>query len=178
MAEERTLARPYAQATFELAQEAGDLAGWEDTLTTLSAIVTNEDVSRLLGHPLISDEQIADAIIGIAGESVVSETSSLVKVLADNGRLKLLPAIAEQFGLLRADAENRIDVEITAAAEIGEQQLEQLGKALKKRFNREIGLNVTVDPELIGGAVVRAGDMVIDNSVRAQLARLDQSLAH
>jgi F-type H+-transporting ATPase subunit delta len=178
MAEERTLARPYAQATFELASEAGDLAGWHETLERLSAIVTNEDVTRLLGNPLVDDGQMADAIIDVAGEGVVPQTGSLVKVLADNGRLRLLPAICEQFAVLRAAAENRIDVEITAASEIAEAQQEAVGKALKKRFNREISLSVTVDPELIGGAIVRAGDMVIDNSVRAQLERLDHSVTH
>lgn len=178
MAAERTLARPYAEAVFDLAQDRGQLVQWSEALTTLTAIVCNDDVAALIGNPGVDDKELAEAIISIAGDALDEHGKNLVKLLADNGRLEVLPAINEQYAHQRALAENRVDVEVTAAIEINDEQQQQLSKSLKRRLNRDISLTFATDPTLIGGAVVRAGDLVIDGSVRAQLSRMQQALAH
>ncbi|MDT0619240.1 F0F1 ATP synthase subunit delta [Salinisphaera sp. P385] len=178
MAEIRTLARPYAEAVFELASQGGRLAEWGDALQALAAIAAHPDVSRLVGNPRVDDDQLADAIIGIAGDRLDDAGRNFVRLLSEKGRLTLLPAIAEQFAALRAEAENRVEVTVTAAAEISESQQQALTKALEQRLSRQVSLTAETDAELIGGAVIRAGDLVIDGSLRAQLARLEQSLAH
>lgn len=178
MAEERTLARPYAEAVFELAQDKGQLAQWSEALATLTAIVANADVAALIGNPGVDDKRLADALISIAGDALDVHGKNLVMLLADNGRLELLPAISEQYAHQRAGAENRIDVAVVAASAIDDEQQQQLSKSLKRRLNRDISLTFATDPTLIGGAIVRAGDLVIDGSVRAQLSRMQQALAH
>jgi F-type H+-transporting ATPase subunit delta len=182
MAELRTLARPYAEAVFELAGAGDDLAAWSGALDTLAAIVANEDVAALIGNPRIDDRALAEALVAIAGDALKpaggGRPANLVRLLAENDRLRLLPEIAAQYADLRAVAENRVDVAVRAAAELGETQRRALAKALEKRLARQVSLSCTIDEDLIGGAVVRAGDLVIDGSVRAQLARLSRDLAH
>lgn len=182
MAELRTLARPYAEAIFELARASDELASWSEALDTLAAIAANDDVARLVGNPGVRDADLADAIVAIAGEALsgpgAGKAENLVRLLAENDRLGLLPEIAAQYAHLRAEAENRVDVEVRTAQELGDSQREALAQALEKRLARQVSLSYVLDEDLIGGAVVRAGDLVIDGSVRAQLARLVQNLAH
>lgn len=178
MAEERTLARPYAEAVFDLARAGDALQRWSEALETLAAIVANPDVAALIGNPRVTDEQLAAALIDIAGDALDDKGRNLVRLLADNGRLPLMPAIAEQFAVRRAAAENRVEVEVTAAQALDEMQQNRLVEALKAHLHRDVSLHCRSDAGLIGGAVIRAGDMVIDGSVRAQLARLDQTLTH
>lgn len=176
MAEERTLARPYAEAAFALA--AGDYAPWSKALDSLAAIVANQDVARLVGNPRVERQELVAAILRIAGEAAGEQAGNLVRLLAENRRLPLLPAIAALFAALRAGAENRVDVEVRSALALDEAQQRRLAESLQTRLAREVNLACHQDPELIGGAVVRAGDMIIDGSVRAHLARLSQSLSH
>lgn len=178
MAELRTLARPYAQALFELAQSQSRLAQWSEALACLSTIVSNDDVMALIGNPNIQTEKLAQAIIGIAGDTLDDKGANLVKLLAGNGRLTVLPEIAGQFEDLRAKAEGRVDVAVTSAVELSEEQQQQIIKSLKNRLKREVSLSCITDAEMIGGLVVRAGDLVIDGSLRASLARMQLALAH
>jgi len=178
VAELRTLARPYAEAIFDLARDAGTLDAWAEALEHLSAIVENEDVAGLIGHPKIDDRQLAEAIISVAGAALDEEGKNLVRLLTANDRLTLLPEIRSQFASLHAAAENRIEVTVTAADELTDAQRERISKALEQRLQRNIGLSTEIDPDLLGGAIIRAGDLVIDGSLRARLARLEQSLAH
>lgn len=180
MAELRTLARPYAEAVFELAGD--DLAAWSEALDALAAIAGNEDVAALIGNPRVDDGALAETIVAIAGDALKKaggdRAANLVRLLAENDRLRLLPEIAAQYADLRAAAENRVDVEVRAAGELGEAQRKALAAALEKRLARQVSLSYTIDENLIGGAVIRAGDLVIDGSVRAQLARLGRDMAH
>ena len=178
MAELRTIARPYAEALFELAQGDNRLAPWSEALANLAAIAHNEDVAALIGNPNLPAEDLAKAIIDIAGDSVDDKGANLVRLLSENGRLTVLPEIAAQFEDLKAKAEDRVDVEVTSAVELSDEQQQQLTKSLKNRLKREITLSCVTDPELIGGLVERAGDLVIDGSLRASLARMQQTLAH
>lgn len=178
MAELRTLARPYAEAVFDLAENAGRLGEWSEALAALAAIVNHRDVAALIGNPRVDDARLANAVVDIVGDRLDDAGRNLVRLLAEKGRLPLLPAVAEHYDALRAAAESRVDAVVTAASEISEEQRKALAQALEKRLSRNVNLSADVDPGLIGGAVIRAGDLVIDGSVRAHLARLDQSLAH
>lgn len=177
MAELRTLARPYAEAAFELARGDDRLAAWDDALQGLAMIVAHPDVHQLIGNPRVGDAELADAVIGIAGDDLDADVANLVRLLADRDRLALMTGIAEQFAELRAEAENRVEVTVTAASEVSEAQQQALTQALEQRLARRVDLSTEIDADLIGGAVVRAGDLVIDGSVRAQIARLTGAIA-
>lgn len=176
MAELSTLARPYAKAVFELARESGDLAGWSDTLSALSSALTHEDVAGLIGHPALTRTQLGEALVEALGSADV-QTKNLVRLLGDNGRLKLIPAIAAEYEQLRATAENRVDVRITTATDADEAQKAALAEAVAKRLAREVNVSWDVDASLVAGAVIRAGDLVIDGSVAGDLDRLRQAVA-
>lgn len=178
MAETQTLARPYAQAVFELAEQGNALPRWSDALAALAAIVANEDVAAVMGNPEVDDSQLVDAIIGIASDDLNTDATHLVRLLAENSRLSLVPAIAEQFEARRAAAENRIDVNVTSAMPLSAEQQDALVKSLEKRLARSVQLSYEQDESVVGGAVIRAGDLVIDGSLRAQLERMRQSLTH
>jgi F-type H+-transporting ATPase subunit delta len=176
MAELTTLARPYAKAAFQAALNDGALATWSEMLTTAAAVTTDSKVAGLLTDPSLSSEQLADAFIGLLGEQIDEKGRNFMKLLAENKRLLLLPAVSTLFHALKANQEQSVDVEITMAFEISSETLESLVQSLKTRLSREINLSTTVDSALIGGAVVRAGDTVIDSSVRGKLVKLAESM--
>ena len=178
MAEIQTLARPYAEAVFEIAQAGGTLDAWSNALAALSAVVRNPDVAAVLDNPEIDDRVLADAIIGIADDDLNDGARNLVRLLVENSRLRLVPDIADQFESLKAEAENRVDVSVTSAVEFLEDQQAALAQSLEQRLARTVRLSFERDESVIGGAVIRAGDLIIDGSLRAQLERMRQSLAH
>lgn len=178
MSEIATLARPYAQAIFEVSKAQNVLPQTSMQLQLASAAVNDEGFASLIGHPKVPADKLADAVIGILGDNGDVSCGNFIKVLADNGRLPLLPEIAAQFEHLRATAENRLDVQVTTAQALDDTQQQQLRDSLTQRFGRDIELQITIDDELIAGAVVRAGDQVIDGSARGRLQRLQQQLAH
>lgn len=177
MADVRTMARPYARAVFEIARQASALQAWSDGLAAVAAIVADADVSQLIGNPIISDAQLADSVIGLAQADLPEHGADYVRLLIENDRLTLAPVIAEQFEALRAAAEQRVDVTVTSAVEFSEQQKQALATALKQRLDATVELAFEQDEAIIGGAVIRAGDLVIDRSLRSQLERMQQSLA-
>tara|TARA_B100001939_G_scaffold320872_1_gene310087 strand:- start:566 stop:1102 length:537 start_codon:yes stop_codon:yes gene_type:complete len=178
MAEMQTLARPYADAVFELAEAQGQLDDWSQALTALSAIVSNENVVLLMDNPEIADSRMADVVIEVGDSDLNEGARNLVRLLVENDRLSLAPAIATLYEQRKADAEHRVDVRVTSAVEFSEEQRSALAKSLEKRLDRSVRLTFEQDENVIGGAVIRAGDMVIDGSLRAQLERMRQSLAH
>jgi F-type H+-transporting ATPase subunit delta len=178
MAETQTLARPYADAVFELAEAQGQLDEWSVALEALSAIVSNEDVAALMDNPEIADSRLAEVVIEVADSDLNEGARNLARLLVENDRLVLVPAIAELFEQLKAQAEHRVDVQVTSAVEFSDEQQSALAKSLEKRLDRSVRLTFEQDENVIGGAVIRAGDMVIDGSLRAQLERMRQSLAH
>lgn len=171
------LARPYARAVFQLAQENDALADWSRTLELLSLIAGDERVAALLRSPRVAAEQRAELIRSIADKQLDERGDNFVRLLADNGRLPLLPEIREQYEALRAEAEGRIDARVISASELDDKQQKRIADALQKRFEREIRLHCEVDESLLGGAVIRAGDRVIDGSLRGRLERLGSRLA-
>lgn len=177
MAELHTLARPYAKAAFELAREAGALQQWSQTLRTLTAAVADAQVAALLADPRLSRHEVAGVLIAALGDKLDAPGRNLVRLLAENNRLAALPAIAEEFEALRAEAEKRVEVEITTATAVAEPQQQALIGAVRKRLAREVQVAWKTDPALIAGAVIRAGDLVIDGSVAGELAQLRQAVA-
>ncbi len=176
MAELITLARPYAKAAFETALQDGALDKWSGMIALSAAVSAEARVSALLSSPSLSSEQIADAFIGVCGDELDAKGQNLVSLLAENKRLVLLPEISTLFENLKANQEMSVDVEITTAFEISSDVSNKLAQALKDRLQREILLTTNVDQSLIGGAIIRAGDNVIDSSVRGKLSKLAESM--
>ncbi len=193
MSELSTLARPYAEAVFRLAQGENDLAGWSSRIATLAAIVSDEQVARLNADPAVSADRVASLVIDVAGAydsarasarsgsesfraSLGERGANFVKVLAENDRLSVLPEISAQFETLKASAEGTIEATITSAQELTQTQIDDLVSGLKARFNRAVTVQVAVDADLIGGAVIAIGDKVIDGSVKGRLQRMTFAL--
>jgi F-type H+-transporting ATPase subunit delta len=172
-----TLARPYAKAAFALAQEGQALARWDEMLNLAAAIATNDTMAELLESPQLSSAGAAAMIGDMGGEAFDGRFLDFLAVLADNGRLQLLPEITRLFQRLRAEAEKRLQVRVVSAVPLDEDQSMRLRDALARRFERDIELENEIDEALIGGAVVYAGDEVIDGSLRGRLQQLSSSLA-
>jgi F-type H+-transporting ATPase subunit delta len=178
MAEKATIARPYAKAAFEAAREHNALERWSKVLATASSVVQDERVARLLSSPRVTPEQLSGLIGEIVGADLNEQTGNFLATLASNRRLALLPEIASMYEGLRAEAENIADVQVVSAVALDEAQKQRLAAALKKRLQRDVRLHVEVDASLIGGAIVRAGDFVIDGSLKARLDRLAVEMSH
>lgn len=176
MAELSTLARPYAKAAFQAAVEAGDLQAWSDMLAVASEVANNQEMEAVLNHPGLSGEQQAQTLIDVCGEKLNEAGQNLVNVLAENKRLALLPHILEQFEHLKAEQEKVVDVEITSAFDVTDDTKQKLTQALKAKLDKDVRVTTTVDSSLVGGAIIRAGDMVIDGTVRGKLAKLAEAM--
>ena len=176
MAEAATLARPYAKAIFDLARAEKKLGEWSSLLSGLAGAVRDPNVARWIGHPAIGRGQLADLLIQAFGAQLSQESKNLLHLLAEYNRLTLAPAIAEQYEQLKADAERRVEVEITSATPVDDAQRHALAQAIRQRLEREVDVAWKTDPALIAGAVVRAGDLVIDGSVAGELAQLKTAL--
>lgn len=178
MAEKSTIARPYSQALFELAQEQGKLKEWSDMLQLVAAITSDPQMQALISNTSIRKDQLAELVINVAGKYVDANGQNLIKVLAENRRLEFVPEIAKQYEVLRAEAENTLDAELISAFKVSADQQKKITGALEKRLGRKISLTTRIDSTLIGGAIIRAGDLVIDGSAVGQLQRLTNALSH
>ena len=176
MAERATIARPYAKAAFAAAREQGRLAEWSRWLGNARSVVLSEEYRLLESSPGVSTAQLEELIAGICGADLDAQGRALLRLLTENGRLDFVPEVALQFQALEAEARNVADVEIVSAAVLGEAQRERLAAALRARLRRDVRLQCTVDPSLIGGAVVRSGDLLIDGSLKGKLERLETEL--
>ena len=176
MAEKVTLARPYARAAFEAAQEHRDFERWSQMLAAAATTVVDERVIKLLSSPRVKPTDLVELIA--EASSADERGRNFLSTLAVNRRLSVLPEVAAIYEELRADEENITDVYVTSAVQLDEAQRARLSAALKKRLKREIRLHTAVDASLIGGAIVRAGDFVIDGSLKARLERLASQIMH
>lgn len=172
MAEIITLARPYAKAAFEVALADSDLENWSKMLAVVASVAHDDTVAAMLSSPALAADQLAQALIDVCGDELDSKGQNFIRLLAENKRLGLLSEISTMFEILKAHQEKSVDVEITTAFEISSDVSDKLARALKTRLQREIKLATRVNQSLIGGAVIRAGDTVIDNSVRGKLSKL------
>lgn len=176
MADKTTVARPYARAAFQEAQAASRLGPWSDALHVAAAVVVDPRVEALLGNPRVSSSELARLVIDIAGAQLGEHGANFVQTLADNHRLAYLPEISTLFDELKDETEKIVDVTVTSAAPLDESQRKTLTAALERRLKRAIRMQCHTDPTLIGGAVLQAGDLVIDGSLRTQLSRIAYEL--
>jgi F-type H+-transporting ATPase subunit delta len=176
MAERATIARPYAKAAFEYAREANDFAGWSLALARAAEIVADPRVAALSKSPQWSVADVVFLITDVAGASLNAGMENFVRVLAENHRLLLLPEIAAHYEEFRSAVENTVDVEVVSAVKLDAAQSDKLSAALGKRLRRNVRMKNSVDATLLGGAVLRAGDLVIDGSLKGRLERLATEL--
>lgn len=176
MAELATIARPYAEALFRVAQ-SGKLAAWADLVAEMAHVAEHPDVKAFAQNPIVSTQQLTDTFLAALKLPVNDEAKNFIGVLAKNGRLTLLPEIAAQFHVLKNAHEGSADVAIASAFALTDAQLSELVATLEKKFGRKLLPSVTVDSGLIGGVRVVVGDEVLDTSVRAKLQQLHVALA-
>ena len=176
MAENSTIARPYARAVFEIAREQGKLKPWSDMLALVAQIMEHEGMADIAGATTVNRDVVAGIIIELGGSAFTPEAQNMVRVLAENRRLTLAAEIAAQYEVLRAEAENTLDAELRSAQDVSDDIKLAISKALEKRLGRKVNLVVTKDETVIGGAVVKAGDLVIDGSAAGRLQKLTAAL--
>ena len=176
MAERATIARPYAKAAFEYARDARAFPEWSGALQLAAEIVADPRVAALVKNPELTVDRIADFVNGVAGDKFTAGMQNFVRVLAANRRLLLLPEIAAHYEVFRAQVENTVDVEVISAVKLDAAQSEKLAAAINTRLKRRVNMHNTVDATLLGGAVIRAGDLVIDGSLKGRLERLRTDL--
>lgn len=185
MADNKTVARPYAEAIFEFAREKGLLNDVSASLEPARDMLSDGRLTEFLAMPSLSDAERLEFLQGLFAAAVGPESmfagqeqhgSNFLKLLLENDRVSVLPEIADQFDALKADIENKVDVVVTSATTLSEQQLAEISSALNARLGRDISIETKIDESLIGGAVITAGDVVIDGSTRARLEGLAHAL--
>ncbi|MDK1684968.1 F0F1 ATP synthase subunit delta [Acinetobacter sp. ANC 4779] len=172
MAELLTLARPYAKAAFAFASEQGATDNWSNVLQVLSAAVQDEAFSAYLNRPELTPAEQVSVFAKVLGENQTQEVSNFLTLLADNDRLALLPEIETEYELLKSQNNNTVDVVIESAFPVTAVQEQLLVQALEKKFNAAVNVTVEVNPALIAGVVIRAGDQVIDDSALNKLEKM------
>ncbi|VAW65694.1 ATP synthase delta chain [hydrothermal vent metagenome] len=178
MSEYTTLARPYAKAAFEVAQSESTLAEWSDALQLMDAVVCNEDFATVIDSPSMGAQEKGQILIDICASKLSETQQNFIKVMAENGRLMLMAEIVVLFEAHRAAAENTVEATATAAYALSDAQIQSMTDALKKKLGCEISLTTEIDESLIGGVIIRAGDLVIDGSTQARIGSLTQAVSH
>jgi len=176
MAELTTIARPYAKAAFETADAKGQLAEWSAMLSVAAVVATDSDMVKVLQHPALTSEQKAETFVDVCGGKLNEEAVNLVKTMAENKRLTVLPQVAVTFEHLKSEKEKSVDVSITTAFALTGDQEQQLTQVLGTKLSRDIKVSSSVDKDLLGGAIIRAGNLIIDGSVRGKLAKLAEAM--
>ncbi len=178
MSEFTTAARPYAKAAFEVAHAESKQAEWLEAIELMSAIVCNETFVPVIDSPSMGSAAKGDILIDICADKLSETQKNFVKVLAENGRLPLLPEITVLFEELKAQAESTVEAVATSAYPLSDAQVKSMTEALKKKLGCEVSLTTEVDASLIGGVVIRAGDLVIDGSTQAKIESLTHAVSH
>jgi F-type H+-transporting ATPase subunit delta len=183
MADNNTVARPYAQAVFDIARDSGDLGVWSESLDVAGQMLSDRPLVEYLGNPEFNNEQRLEFLTGLfkqAGAKLLAggndKGTNFIKLLLENRRIAVLPEIAEHYEAKKAKIENTVDAVVTSATELSKSQVGDLAQALKKRLGCDVNVETEIDENLIGGAVIRAGDVVIDGSLRARLEGLATAL--
>lgn len=176
MSDISTTARPYARAVFETAREKASQSQWSESLALMSLVASDPTMNDVLDNPKMTKAQKSELFISVCGDKIDDNGKSLLKLLAENGRLLELPEIAEQYETLRSADEGIVEAHVTSAMALDSDQETALKESLKKKLGSDVSLTTSVDESLIGGVIVKAGDMVIDGSVRSQIAALSNAL--
>jgi len=176
MAEPSTVARPYAEAAFRLADSGGALDKWSKMLAALALVAADARVRVAVADPGLSAAKAAGIFISILAGRLSGEAENFLRVLAENGRLELLPQIRAQFEALKNEREGVVEAEVYSAFDLSDAQVADLAQRLEKKTGRKVRTRVHIDKELIGGVKLLLGDKVIDGSARAQLRALEAAL--
>ena len=176
MLETSTIARPYATAVFELAQETGQVEEWSAMLGLLGVLTSDKDMRQLITNPRVSRQQLRDLVFDVCGAGLSDLGRNLVKLLVGAGRLQYTANIKDQYEQMRAVAEGKVDVEVVTAYTLDEQQQGSIAEIMAGRLSKQVNIVTSVDESLIGGAIIRAGDSVIDASLRGRLTELRNEL--
>ncbi len=171
-------ARPYARAVFEMAKAGGSFESWNNSLALMAAVAGNETMKEMLDNPRLTRSDTARMVIQACGDDIGEQQINLLTMLADNGRLNQLPMIDALYRQFRDDEEGTVEAEVISAIPLTDEQKAAIAGALKKRVGRDVILNCSVNEELLGGVVIRAGDLVIDGSAVEYLRQLSSSLVH
>jgi F-type H+-transporting ATPase subunit delta len=180
MADFETSARPYARAIFELASEEGELEQWQERLQGAAVIAADEQMQAMVDMPSMLASNLADLFLSVAegaGIKADGNFKNLVMLLAENDRLAALPAICEAFEVLKRDAEGKIEVRVRSARELTDKQQQKIADSMAKRLGKEVNITTEIDESLIAGAIVTAGDLVIDGSASGRMDKLALALS-
>lgn len=167
-----TLARPYASAVYKLAVEDAALDSWGDALSLMAAVASDADMAHVLDNPSLSREQKGKIFNEVLGDRIDRKQKNMISLMADNGRLKLLPEVNAQFESLRAQAEGKVDAQVISAYALSAEQEKVITSALKNKLGRDVTITASTDKSLIGGVIIKAGDTIIDGSMKSQLEAL------
>jgi F-type H+-transporting ATPase subunit delta len=176
MSELATLARPYAAAVFKRAKETESTVNWSESLAFISAVLSDKDISAVIDNPKISNERLSALMLDICQGQLDREGENFLKLLVQNNRLTLIPYIEKIFEEYKAADEGYVEVEVFTAFAFSEEENLKFASSLEKKLSKKVHMNITVDKSLIGGVLVRAGDRVIDGSIRGQLQHMQKVL--
>jgi F-type H+-transporting ATPase subunit delta len=176
MAELSTLARPYAKAAFEYARDSQQLSQWAEQLATAAAVASDKTLEAALNDPSLTAEQQAKMLSDVCGDALDAHARNFIAVLAANKRLALLPQIYTLFAQYKANQEKTVDVEVVSAFDLAGDVRDKLAAVLGKKLEREVEVRTSTDRNLLGGVLIRAGDLVIDGSIRGRLNKLSAAM--
>jgi len=176
MAELSTIARPYAKAAFEYARDNSVLAPWSEQLSAVAAVTLDSAMVTVLGNPAMTSAQQAQTLIDVCGDAIGQKVRNFVVILSENKRIPLLPEIVTLFVQHKANQEKSVDVEVVSAFDMSDETSNKLAEVLSKKLQREVKVSTSTDEDLLGGVLIRAGDLVIDGSVRGRLNKLAEAM--
>ena len=172
MAEFTTSARPYARAVYALATESAAVNSWSDALSLLAAVAADANMQELLDKPQLSKEQKGELMLKVVSDKLSQQQQNLVRLMAENGRLRALPEVASQFETYRAEAEGKVEAEVISAFTLTGEQEQAITATLKSKLGRDVSITTSTDESLIGGVIIKAGDTIIDGSMKSRLESL------
>jgi F-type H+-transporting ATPase subunit delta len=178
MAEPVTIARPYAEAVFKLANEGNALAAWSDAIANIDGVVADSRVQACISDPKVSTQQLEGLVLGVVGDKLTGDARNFVQVLVQNGRLDLMPLIREHFEALKREKEGVLEAKIISALKLDDAQVKTLVAQLETKYQRKVTAQVETDASLIGGVKIVIGDKVIDGTVRGKLDAMAAALTH
>jgi len=176
MADYTTSARPYARAVYTLATEASTVDGWSEALALMAAVASDPAMRDMLDKPQLSKQQKGELMLKVLSDRLDQHQQNLVRLLAENGRLRALPEVAHQFESFRAEAEGKVEAEVISAFDLTSEQEQAITATLKSKLGRDVSITTRTDESLIGGVIIKAGDTIIDGSMKSQLESLALSL--
>jgi F-type H+-transporting ATPase subunit delta len=176
MSELTTAARPYANAVYQIASQTAKLADWGDALALMAAVVADASMAEKLSSPQLGRTQKGELLLAVVGDKLNAEQKNMVLLMAENNRLTLLPTVAELYEEYRAEAEGHIEAVVTSAFPLTDEQSTSIANALKNKTGRDVTITTTTDASLLGGVIIKAGDIIIDGSMKTRLATLASTL--